>query len=143
MIATEPIPKGEIVAVLGGIIVPKKDIHQYRDKMGHVGIQIDDDFFICPATREELEGTGVFNHSCNPNVGYHGNAVIVHAIRDIKKGEELCFDYAFVERDFEEFACKCGSNNCRKIIKPTDWENPEIQKRFGQYYSPYLKKKIR
>ena len=46
VIATEPISKGEAVAVLGGVIVPTKEIEKYSKIMGDVGIQIDDNFFI-------------------------------------------------------------------------------------------------
>ena len=141
VVAVENISKGEIVAVLGGVIVPLSEINRYREKLGHRGIQIDDNFFICPTSREELKETGVFNHSCEPNIGYK-DAITFIAIRDIKAGEELTFEYAFSESYFETFKCKCGSINCRKIIRPDDWKIPEIQKKYGQYFSPYIKKKL-
>jgi SET domain-containing protein len=62
--AKEKILKGEACGVLGGVIVHRNDIKEYRSIMTQVGIQIDDDFFIVPTTREELERQGVFNHSC-------------------------------------------------------------------------------
>lgn len=68
--------------------------------MGHVGIQIDENFFICPTSREELKKTGVFNHSCEPNAGFR-SSIVLEAIRDIKAGEEITFDYAFCEMYFE------------------------------------------
>jgi len=141
VIAVENIPKGEVVAVLGGVIVPISEINKYREKFGHIGIQIDDNFFICPASREELKETGAFNHSCEPNIGYKDPITFV-TIRDIKADEELVFDYAFSESMFEPFECNCGNADCRKIIKPDDWKIPEIQKRHGEYFSPYLKKKF-
>ncbi|MEW5955878.1 MAG: SET domain-containing protein-lysine N-methyltransferase [Candidatus Micrarchaeota archaeon] len=141
-VATKPISKGEAVSVLGGIIVPSSSIGEYRKKMGHVGIQVDDDFFICPSTRSELEETGVFNHSCEPNIGY-ANTLKFIAIRDIRAGEELVFDYAFGEISFEPFECNCGSAKCRKIIKPDDWKNPRIQSEYGEYFSPYQKARIK
>jgi len=141
VIAIQDITKGEDVGVLGGVIVPSSEIKNYWRKMGHVGIQIDDNFFIVPTTRKELEETGIFNHSCDPNCGMQGTIKLI-AIKDIKKGEELVFDYAFVESLMEQFECKCGSPNCRKIIKPTDWKIPDLQKRYGEYFSPYLKAKF-
>ncbi len=141
VVAIKLIQKGEIVAVLGGVIVPISEIKKYRKKLGHVGIQINDNFFICPTSREELEETGVFNHSCNPNIGYLDSITFI-AIRDINPGEELTFDYAFSETVFKAFKCNCGSKNCRKIIKPSDWKIPEIQKKYKKYFSPYLKRKI-
>ncbi|MEK6896996.1 MAG: SET domain-containing protein-lysine N-methyltransferase [Nanoarchaeota archaeon] len=142
VIAIENISKGEIVGILGGIIIPISDISDYWKKMGHVGIQIDDSFWIAPTSRKELEETGVFNHSCEPNCGF-SNQITLIAIKDINKGEELTFDYAFSESKMDEFKCNCGSENCRKIIKQTDWKNLVIQKRYLKYFSPYLKNKIR
>jgi len=84
--AVDNIKKGESVGVLGGVIVPTKQIKNYRKAMTQVGIQIDDDFFIVPTTREELETYGVFNHSCKPNIGF-SNSITFVAMRDIKVGE--------------------------------------------------------
>jgi len=107
-----------------------------------VGIQIDEEFFICPTSREELEETGVFNHSCEPNAGFK-SSIVLEAIRDIKAGKEITFEYAFNETYFEPFECKCGASSCRKIIKSTDWQIKEIQEKYSAYFSPYLKSKIR
>ena len=57
----------------------------------------------------------LINHSCNPNceVSGVGLKVWVYAIRDIKKGEELSYDYGFgYDEYYKDFPCKCGSKNC-------------------------------
>lgn len=142
VVAIKSIPKGETVGIVGGVVVPASEIKKYRSKMGHAGIQIDDDFFICPTSREEFKETGIFNHSCEPNIGYSSQITFV-AIRDIGPGEELVFDYAFGETMFEKFECRCGSANCRKLITQDDWKLAQIQKKYGQYFSPYLKNRIK
>ena len=135
---TEDIAKGKIIAVYGGIIVPKIDIEEYRKEIGGMrGIQISDDFFICPT---EPEG-GLFNHSCEPNLGYI-NTIQVVAMEDIPSGNELVFDYGMSETNFEPYTCTCRSEKCRKIIRPTDWQNKDLQKRHGNYYATYLKNKL-
>ena len=139
--AKELIKKGENVGVLGGVIVPTSEIREYWKTVSHVGIQIDDDFFIVPTTREELEEKGVFNHSCDPNIGF-SNSITLGAIKDINPDEELVFDYAFNETYHDSMECKCGASNCRKVIRPDDWKIPAIQEKYSQYYSPYLKAKI-
>lgn len=136
--AIKPIKKGENVGVLGGVIVPTTEIREYWKIMGHVGIQISNDFFIVPTTREELEQKGVFNHSCEPNLGFSDSITLI-AIRDIEPEEELVFDYAFNETYHDSMECKCGSSNCRHTIKPDDWKNPELKEKYGKYYSPYLR----
>ncbi|KAK1407678.1 hypothetical protein QVD17_39300 [Tagetes erecta] len=63
------------------------------------------------------------NHSCEPNCRtekwmVNGEVCIgLFAIRDIKKGEELTFDYNYV-RVFGAAAkkCVCGSSRCRGVI---------------------------
>src|SRR3989344_4449693 len=85
---------------------------------------------------------GVFNHSCEPNCGISGNIKII-AIRDIKPGEELTFDYAFTESFFEPFKCNCRTLTCRKVIKPDDWKDLKLQRKFYKYFSDYLRNKMR
>lgn len=137
----EKILKDEPVGVLGGVIVHRKDIREYRGLMTQVGIQIDDDFFVAPTTREELEKYGVFNHSCEPNIGFSSSTVFI-AMRDIEPGEELVFDYAFCETAYDGFDCRCGTKACRKRISPDDWQRKDIQEKYLKYFSPYLRKKI-
>ncbi|MBI4163111.1 MAG: SET domain-containing protein-lysine N-methyltransferase [Candidatus Aenigmarchaeota archaeon] len=139
--AIKPIRKGEVISVTGGIVVPHSDIARYRKMMGHIGSQINDDFFIVPASRKEIEKSGVFNHSCEPNRGFVDSVTTI-AIKSIGAGEELTADYAFFESDFKPFRCGCNAANCRKIIKPTDWKIKALQDKYGQYFSPYLKRKI-
>lgn len=65
------------------------------------------------------------NHSCNPNCEASlveinaSQRVFVEALRSIKAGEELFYDYGLVidERQTKklkaEYACWCGSESCR------------------------------
>ncbi len=57
----------------------------------------------------------LINHSCNPNCEVYGTGlkVWVYAIRDIKKGEELTYDYGFgFDEDYKDFPCRCGAKDC-------------------------------
>lgn len=142
VVAVKPIKKGEVIGVLGGLVIHRKDVKNYWKQQGHVGIQIHDDFYIVPPNRKELEKYGVFNHSCNPNAGFGNESIILYAIRNIRPKEEIVFDYAFCELDKPKFLCKCGSKNCRKVIKPTDWKNKDLQQKYGQYFSPFVREKF-
>lgn len=141
VMAIEKISKGETIGVLGGIIIPSTEIKTYWKEMGHVGIQMSDDFFIVPSNKRELDEKGVFNHSCDPNCGIKSSIKLV-AIKDIEKGEEIVFDYAMNESLNEEFKCNCKSINCRKIIRPTDWKIQELQEKYKDYFSEYIKSKF-
>lgn len=53
------------------------------------------------------------NHSCKPNCEskiIKKDRVIIRSIRDIKPGEELCYDYGeeFVNEHVKPKGCKCG-----------------------------------
>ena len=57
----------------------------------------------------------LINHSCNPNceVEGKGSKLWITAIKDIKKDEELSYDYGFsYDSDYKQFPCKCRSKNC-------------------------------
>ena len=61
----------------------------------------------------------LINHSCNPNCEVFGTGlkVWVYAIRDIKKGEELTYDYGFgFDEGYKDFPCRCRSKNCAGYI---------------------------
>jgi len=89
---------------------------------------------------KELEG-GLFNHSCEPNLGYK-NTIIIVAMKDIKLGEELVFDYGMSESNFKPYTCNCGSQNCRKTITQDDWKDKELQNKHGEFFATYLKNRI-
>lgn len=56
------------------------------------------------------------NHSCDANTGLDGLNVI--ALTDIFAGEELTLDYSqFLDENMEPFECRCGSSECRGLIK--------------------------
>ena len=54
------------------------------------------------------------NHSCNPNceVEIIKGKIWVIALKDIKKGEELSYNYGYDFEDYQDHTCKCGSENC-------------------------------
>ncbi len=140
--AVKNIKRGELIRVTGGIVIPKREVKKYHKEVGcELEIQVDDNFFLAPSNKSERKDTGLFNHSCNPNVGFLDSIRII-AIRNIKKGEELTLDYAMFGGASKLFKCACGAKNCRKTISKDDWKIKEIQKKYGEYLSPYLKKKI-
>jgi len=139
--AVHDIKPDEILLAYGGVIIPKSEIEEYWGVMDHVGIQISDGFFIVPTERAELEHQGIVNHSCDPNAGFASSFELV-AMRHIKKGEEVTFDYAFCESVMESFVCTCGSVQCRKRITKDDWTIATLQEKYGRFFSPYLQKKL-
>lgn len=82
------------------------------------------------------------NHHCNGNVGCDEWNNFV-TIKDVKAGDELCFDYALVISNPKyRLECKCGDDNCRNVITGNDWKDPVFQKKNYQYMSPLLRELI-
>ena len=143
LFATAYIAKDDVVAVKGGHIVDGKTLREkITPVFGPVEIQIDDDLFIAPATREERELSMLYsNHSCDPNLGVRGEITFV-ARRDIRAGEELTHDWAMTDDDDYSVECNCGAFDCRKILTGKDWKRPDLQKQYAGYFSDYLARKI-
>jgi uncharacterized protein len=67
---------------------------------------------------------GLINHSCNPNCETEGDDknIWIMAIKEIKQGEELSYNYGYDISNYEEHPCNCGSSNCPGfIIKMELW----------------------
>ncbi|MFH1409655.1 MAG: SET domain-containing protein-lysine N-methyltransferase [Nanoarchaeota archaeon] len=58
------------------------------------------------------------NHSCDPNceVVDIKSHLWITAIRDIKKGEELYYNYGYDLEDYQDHPCRCGSEKCIGFI---------------------------
>ncbi len=138
--AKENIKKGEIVFIKGGHILTRDEI--FSSGVINSYFPISDEYFLGATNKDEEDQIKLYqNHSCNPNVGLHGEITFI-AMRDIEKDEELTVDYAFIDNEDYSFECTCGSNNCRKIITGFDWKIKELQDKHYEYFAQYLKDKI-
>jgi hypothetical protein len=76
------------------------------------------------------------NHSCNPNceADEENERIFIKALRNIKAGEELSYDYGLIidepytKKLKAEYPCWCGHANCRgTLLSPKDREDtPKI-----------------
>ncbi|MCI0565161.1 MAG: SET domain-containing protein-lysine N-methyltransferase [Nitrososphaera sp.] len=142
LFAVEPIRKGEIVTIKGGYIFNWQTLQEVEKSLGSAEIPIADGFFIGPLNEQEREGGMIFsNHSCGPNIGMQGQIIFV-ALRDIQAGEELTHDWAMTDDDTYEMVCNCGAPSCRGVVTGQDWRRKELQEKYGNYMSWYLREKI-
>ncbi|XP_062170462.1 histone-lysine N-methyltransferase ATX2 isoform X1 [Alnus glutinosa] len=78
----------------------------------------------------------LINHSCEPNcysrvISVNGDEhIIIFAKRDIKRWEELTYDYRFFSID-EQLACYCGFPRCRGVVNDI-----ESEERAAKLYAP-------
>ncbi|MBW2991512.1 SET domain-containing protein-lysine N-methyltransferase [Candidatus Woesearchaeota archaeon] len=142
LFAVENIKKDELMVVFGGYVMSVGEWRALPDDVREEVIQIHENFLIGAKKTEELGDGDYVNHSCNPNTGIKGQVVLV-AMRDIEKDEEITFDYATVVSGIDfKMKCNCGSKNCRKIMTSDDWKKPELQKKYKGYFSYYLEEKM-
>jgi SET domain-containing protein len=70
------------------------------------------------------------NHSCNPNceTDIIKGKIWIIALKDIKKGEEITYNYGYDYDNFLDHPCRCKSHNCIGYIADEDhW--PKIKKK--------------
>lgn len=142
LFAIEPIKKGDLVVVWGGVYTNTKGAKK-AESDGKLVMQWDENLF---SVEERGESSGYFvNHSCSPNL-WMESVYALAATRDIEKGEELAADYAMWEANenyISKWKCNCGSSFCRKRVTGKDWRLPELQERYEGHFSPLINKRIK
>ena len=100
----------------------RKELYQLLEKtklkkINSKNENIDDPLQVGKRTYIDLDKKShLFNHSCNPNTGIRKISEMF-ALRDIKRGEELTYDYSSTIAPTEwKMKCKCGGDGCRKIL---------------------------
>ncbi|CAI7846372.1 unnamed protein product [Closterium sp. NIES-53] len=85
-----------------------------------------------------------YNHSCDPNTWY-ATATCMVALRDIRPGEHVTYDYACTETEGSMHAglhCRCGAACCRDTLTFTEWRSHDWQRRFAGHCSAYIERKM-
>ncbi|QQR92317.1 MAG: SET domain-containing protein-lysine N-methyltransferase [Candidatus Iainarchaeum archaeon] len=136
VVASKNIKKGEALCLMRGERIGVNELKRRyasgKEKISNP-LQIGDKKYI------DLAAPYVFiNHSCAPNCGIRKENELF-ALRDVKKGEELTFDYSTTEWTHEKFGryrewameCNCGSKKCRGTIGQFPSLEPKLKK---QYY---------
>lgn len=108
--AAQDFVAGEELLQFQGEII---SLAQVLEKSGHEGdpLQAGEDTYL------DLESPGVYvNHSCTPNSGVKHDRILV-ALRAIRKGEEIQYDYSTTMGDGGwKMPCRCGSLDCRGVV---------------------------
>jgi uncharacterized protein len=122
--ALQRIPKGvRIIEYKGKLITDKEADRRYsrmHQNSPHTMLFSLDGGWVIDATRHGNSARWI-NHSCAPNceIEEEGRRVFIEAGRDIRPGEELCYDYNLqigekhTKKAKREHACFCGARRCR------------------------------
>ena len=106
----------------------------------NAALQIDKDLF--------LESNGAIdeclNHSCRPNCYIDFKNLTLAALRNIRRGDELTFNYNTSEYDLIDqgcaFVCTCGSDTCIGYVAGFKHAPPEHRKSIQPILAPYLRR---
>ncbi len=146
--AAGDIKKGERVLRFNGRIYTAlenpRGINAKRNHFLQVGV----DTFMGPSRTVD----NYINHSSEPNsaVIIEETGIFLDAIKDIRKGEEITFDYSTtMVQDEWEMECLCRRINCRKIIREFVHLSEALRKKYKrhqmvpQFVQKFEKKKKR
>lgn len=118
-----PIAKGERLIEYKGALINAREAENRYPEIGsppHTFLfDAGDDLYIDAGVHGNL--ARFINHSCRPNCDttHDGRRIYIEAIRAIRPGEELCYDYMITldephtPRARKKWRCGCGASNCR------------------------------
>lgn len=139
LFALQNFSKGEVLIVFGGRAVTRETLDIQPGALGRHALQVGKGIFLQGSADEEGEWV---NHSCDPNLGFEGQITLI-ALRDIKAGEEVCFDYAMTDmNDADEFDCACSGTHCRGRVTGEDWRLPDLQQRYQGCFAAHVQRAI-
>ena len=121
--------KGKLIIEFKGEPMKRKDLPKLITPEDDRYIQVGKNKYFGPSG----DFDDFFNHSCNPNSGIKiiRTGVMLIAIKDIKKGEEITWDYSTtMDEDEWELDCRCKNKNCRKRIRDFKYLPKEIQQKY-------------
>lgn len=139
--AAKSIPSGDrVIEYLGEKIDKEESERRANEQMEHAEKTGDAAVYIFTLSKKwDIDGNmpwntaRLLNHSCEPNceAWIEGKRIFLYALRDIKLGEELTFDYGFDIENYEDHPCLCGREGCVGYIVSRDqW--PELHKRIAE-----------
>ncbi|XP_020085419.1 histone-lysine N-methyltransferase ASHH3-like isoform X3 [Ananas comosus] len=125
LVADEDIKRGDFVIEYVGEVIDDKKCEERLWKMKHCG---ETNFYLCEINRDMVidatykgNKSRFINHSCQPNTEMQKWAIDgetrigIFATRDIRKEEELTYDYQFVQFGADQ-DCYCGALGCRQKL---------------------------
>jgi uncharacterized protein len=139
--AVAPIRKGtRVIEYLGERISHGEADRRYE----HKGLDDGHTFLFIASSRTVIDagvdgnGARFINHSCRPNCEtvIEGSRVFIDAIRNIKPGEELGYDYQLTWESTDDvlelalYQCRCGARSCRgTMLDREPLDKPKKQKK--------------
>jgi SET domain-containing protein len=110
--ASEFIAKGTAVIECRGILRHKDEVVE-----GMRALQVGPETYLAEDP-ENPRADDFINHSCDPNLGFANGSLFLFALRDIRKEEELFWDYSTsINEAGWAIDCGCAAESCRGKIR--------------------------
>jgi len=135
VVAEVDLPKESLIAKFDGSVYEADKCTDLAPDIADHAIQFEEHKW-----KDSWGSTRLMNHSCEPNCGIRGAFEIV-AMRDIRKGEELTFDYEMTEDSDWRLTCLCGTPSCRGVIGTFSQMPKEVRQKLQGFISKWLVEK--
>lgn len=114
--AKKKIAKGKRIVEYLGEKIDKKESARRCEDLNYYIFEINDEWDIDGDV--EWNPARFLNHSCEPNCEAvnEGDQIWIDVIKDVKKGDELTFNYGYDIEDYRDHPCRCGAGNCLGYI---------------------------
>ncbi|OQR90728.1 hypothetical protein ACHHYP_05288 [Achlya hypogyna] len=148
LFAKEDLPKGTLVWYSEDIdvvdIYTKAEIlaHPQKDTLITYSYMRGDDRY-GSTLNPSSDPSWYFNHSCDPTTWYETDDRI-KTCRDVKKGEQLTYDYACTETESSMhfgLQCLCGTAACRGVLTFSEWRSRKFIKKNRDHLNEHVWKK--
>lgn len=121
--ARKDIPAGTRIIEYVGERIDKAESTRRCEADNEYIFTIDDDWDL--DGKQSWNPARFINHSCAPNceAEWDEGRIFINALRDIKQGEELFFNYGYDMEDYLDHVCQCRTANCVGFIVAEEyWE---------------------
>ncbi len=106
---------GAVLMRFGGRAVGSGAVPKHQFGAADRFMQVDHDAYLGPSGAVD----DFVNHSCDPNCGvrFTDHGIIMVALREIARGEEICWDYSTTMHNNKWLMrCECRAPECRGLI---------------------------
>jgi hypothetical protein len=133
----EFIASGQAVIECGGLVLDRDDVSPDARAM-QIGPNT---YLVEDPAHPNLDD--FLNHSCEPNLGFVTGSLILYALRNIRAGEELFFDYSTTMNEPEwTIKCCCLTDSCRAWVHSYCNLSKDERRRLRSIALSYLRRPI-
>ena len=121
--ARKAIPSGTRVIEYLGRRITKEESAKLCEDFNEYIFDLNSDFDL--DGNVEWNPARLLNHSCDPNceAEQEDETIWIVATRDIRKGEEVTFNYGYSLENYRDYPCQCGTDECVGYIVAAEYHD--------------------